>query len=81
MKECMPARGQVAQQWRLIARRYLISTRSSDGAAFSAIGTIPAKNSPGAQNYSFSDREPIGEKTYYRLILLIKTSFKEGNTA
>lgn len=41
--------------------------RSADGIDFQMIGTVKAKNIPGINQYTFTDREPMAGTAYYRL--------------
>jgi hypothetical protein len=41
--------------------------RSADGLIFNNIGNIPAKNTSGINNYSFTDENPLQGTSYYRL--------------
>lgn len=41
--------------------------RSTDGSSFSAVGSIPSRNSSSIAQYSFKDNNPINGTSYYRL--------------
>ena len=41
--------------------------RSGDGQVFSPIGVLPATTGAVGQDYSFTDRQPLGGTNYYRL--------------
>jgi hypothetical protein len=67
--------------------------RSNDGANYTAIGNVVAKNSTGSNNYSFADVLPLSGASFYRLkmvdndgrfkyshVISINTKIKAGLT-
>ncbi len=41
--------------------------RSADGASYTALGSVPATDTPGPNNYSYTDTKPLEGDNYYRL--------------
>ncbi|MEQ1797845.1 MAG: T9SS type A sorting domain-containing protein [Lacibacter sp.] len=53
--------------------------RSADGKNFVKIGTVTAKGGNDAQNYTFTDSNPVTGKVYYRLQLVSAQNKKYSN--
>jgi hypothetical protein len=51
---------------------HFVVEKSSDGRSFSPTGTVAASNTRQTQNYSFVDRHPFDDASYYRLKLVDK---------
>jgi len=59
-------------------QRYEVE-RSADGKNFVKIGAVTAKGGNDAQNYTFTDSNPVTGKVYYRLQLVSAQSKKYSN--
>jgi hypothetical protein len=60
----------VVLQWKTIdelnTSQYIVE-RGSDGTVFSTIGTVPAKDQAGENDYGFTDGQPLAGNNFYRL--------------
>jgi len=53
--------------------------RSSDGANFIKIGTLSANNTPGSNQYSFKDEQPVQGLNYYKIVIVNKNGSKQSS--
>lgn len=75
--------GKAVLNWKTVyeanAKEYVVE-KSRNGIAFTAIGAVPAKNSPTGSAYAHTDNETIEGQVYYRLKSVDKDgSFKSSN--
>ena len=53
--------------------------RSADGVNFIKIGTLGANNTPGSNQYSFKDEQPVQGLNYYKIVIVNKNGSKQAS--